>query len=49
VSEAIKLVGGDENVFFDPTQKLLGSGKLKVPLFAVQILRSFSPVGVESR
>ena len=29
-------------------QKLLGSGKSKVPLFAVQILRSFSPVGAEN-
>jgi hypothetical protein len=48
VSETIKLVGGDEPCFFDPTQRLLGSGKSKVRLFAVQILRSFSPVGVES-
>jgi hypothetical protein len=33
----------------DPTLNLLGSGKSKVALFAVRILRSFSPVGAENR
>ena len=48
VSEAIKLSAATKAHFFDRAQKLLGTGKSKVLLFAVQTLRSFSRVGVGS-